>query len=165
MSTIGMSGVSKAYLIERVTRTLQERLAYSIDNITNSEEYFKEILFLVNQYNNTWEHSAISSTPKKFLNTPKLNPVWGKTSFSYYRNKIEVDQKMLEIEKQVPIMSPVRVFEPIRTQVVSLFNKRPKEMIILFLQKKETKRSHTSSWSREVKNTICTGQSSSCAAI
>ena len=121
MSTIGMAGLSKAYMVERVARTLQEKLAFSIENITNVKEYYKEITFLVDQYNNKWEHSTIMTTPNEYLNKAALNPPWGKNEFNYYKNKIQVDRKMREIEKKVPLMSPVRVYKPIKTQVNIFF--------------------------------------------
>ena len=130
---IGVPKISKLGIIERLIRTLQQKLSIYIEDIYNRKQYIKYFKHVVNVYHNT-KHSFLNESPNKYLNRNYVSEdPWNmykfNDDFNYKDNKYSINNKMNEIKKKYKLMQPVR-------RKINL--------------KHVYKRSHYSNWSDEI---------------
>ena len=139
---VGMPGVTKVYIIERLIKTIQEMIAVNLHNISNKDEYKKEFKLVLKMYNNQ-NHSFINSSPIKYLSSINIRrKPWNismkkEKVFNYFLNKNEIAQKLEKTKIKFPLKNSVRLFN----KIGSLFDKKVK---------KNYKKSHYSTWSDEI---------------
>lgn len=130
---IGSPKISKLGIIERAIRTIQEKLAFYLDDIHNKKQYKKYFKHILRIYNND-NHSFLNTTPNKYINSTNILKIpWNmynsNNTFNYKDNKDKIRKKLNIIKQKYKIMQPVR------------------RKIIL---KKVYKRSHYTNWSDEI---------------
>ena len=133
---IGMPGVKKLGIVERLIRSLQEMFSVTINDIVSKRSLKRELKITINIYNNQ-NHTHIGMSPKKFLESDKItkNP-WELSSgsdklksFDYFSNKKIIKKKLYVLKKKFPLNASVRLFKKVSRNL---------------------KRSHYSNWTNEI---------------
>ena len=130
---IGTPAYSKLGIIERAIRTMQEKLAFFIDDITNEREYKKYFRKILKIYNNQY-HSFLKMSPEEYIKKFQIHKTpWNmynnqQDTFNYDKNKTKIRNQLNIIRKKYKILQPVRV----KIKIKSLY-----------------KRSHYTNWSDE----------------
>ena len=131
---IGTPAYSKLGIIERAIRTMQEKLAFFMDDITNTREYKKYFRKILKLYNNQY-HSFLKMSPNQYIKSfQTLKTPWNmynnqQDKFDYDKNKTNIRNKLNKIKKKYKILQPVRV----KIKLKNLY-----------------KRSHYTTWSDEI---------------
>ena len=130
---IGSPNISKLGIVERAIRTLQEKMAFYLDDIYNRNHYKKYFRKRLKIYNNDY-HSFLKMSPSEYIKSSTiLKDPWNmynkNKKFNYNENKKQILIKLKKVKKEFKIMQPVR-------------RKR--------LIKSVYKRSHYSNWSDEI---------------
>ena len=89
---IGTPAYSKLGIIERAIRTMQEKMAFFIDDITNVRDYKKYFRKILKMYNNQY-HTFLKMSPMQYIKSfHSLKTPWNmynnqKEKFNYNKNK------------------------------------------------------------------------------
>ena len=111
---IGSPAYSKLGIIERAIRTMQEKLAFFIDDITNVRDYKKYFRKILKMYNNQY-HTFLKMSPNQYIKSfESLKKPWNMyknqhDKFNYKKNKKEIRIKLKKIKKKYKILQPVRI--------------------------------------------------------
>ena len=111
---IGRPGLSKLGIVERAIRTMQEKMAFYIEDINNIKEYKRRFKNVLKIYNNE-NHSFLNMSPAKYLSSVKpLKEPWNmyrnnENEFNYDKNKKTIRYNLKKIKKQYKILQPVRI--------------------------------------------------------
>ena len=113
INQIGRPSLSKLGIVERAIRTLQSKLAFYIEDLTNIKQYKKYFKKILNIYNNQY-HSFIKMSPLQYIESNKpLKKPWNmydrKETFNYKENKEKIKKKLKKIKAKYKIMQPVRI--------------------------------------------------------
>ena len=100
---IGSPGYSKLGIIERSIRTMQEKLAFFIEDITNVNDYKKYFRKILKMYNNQY-HTFLKMSPIKYIESFQyLKKPWNmynkEDNFNYNKNKKAIRNKLNKIKK------------------------------------------------------------------
>ena len=111
---IGTPAYSKLGIIERAIRTMQEKMAFFIDDITNVRDYKKYFRKILKMYNNQY-HTFLKMSPMQYIKSfQSLKTPWNmynnqKEKFNYNKNKKEIRSKLSKVKKKYKTLQPVRV--------------------------------------------------------
>ena len=100
---IGTPAYSKLGIIERAIRTMQEKMAFFIDDITNVRDYKKYFRKILKMYNNQY-HTFLKMSPTKYIESFQyLKKPWNmynkEDNFNYSKNKKAIRNKLNKIKK------------------------------------------------------------------
>ena len=109
---IGVPKISKLGIVERLIRTLQQKLSIYIEDIYNRKQYIRYFKHVVNVYHNN-KHSFLNESPNKYLNKNYIskdpwNMYKSNDDFKYKDNKYSKDNKINNIKRNINLINNIK---------------------------------------------------------